>query len=101
MTSFFDTAADIRRAGSAALDLAYVAAGRLDGYWEIALQPWDIAAGALIVREAGGMAGDISGSDDFLKTGHIIAGNPRIFASMAKKLRPFAKNVDALYRLKS
>lgn len=97
MCSFFDSAADIRRAGSAALDLAYVAAGRLDGYWELALQPWDIAAGALIVREAGGIVGDINGSDDFLKSGHIVTGNPRIFADMIKKVRPFSKQVDELY----
>lgn len=98
ISTFMDTAADFRRAGSAALDLAYVAAGRLDGYWELALQPWDIAAGALIVREAGGLVGDISGSDDYLKTGHIVAGNPRIFASMVKQTRPYVGQVSELYK---
>ncbi|MBL7004025.1 MAG: inositol monophosphatase [Gammaproteobacteria bacterium] len=97
LCSFFDTAADIRRAGSAALDLAYVAAGRLDGYWEVALQPWDIAAGALIVREAGGIVGDIHGQDNFLKTGHIVTGNPRIFADMIRKIKPYVSEVDSLY----
>ncbi len=100
LTSFFDTAADIRRAGSAALDLAYVAAGRLDGYWEVALQPWDIAAGAIIVREAGGIVGDIHGTDNFLKTGHIVCGNPRVFADMIRKIKPFVTEVDSLYTLK-
>ncbi len=101
LCSFFDTAADIRRAGSAALDLAYVAAGRLDGYWEVALQPWDIAAGALIVREAGGIVGDIHGTDNFLKTGHIVCGNPRVFADMIRKIKPYVADVDALYTLEN
>ena len=85
---FFGQAGDIRRAGSAALDLAYVAAGRLDAFWEIGLKPWDMAAGALIIRESGGLVGDFSGQDNYLETGNIIAGNPKIFADLTRKLQP-------------
>ncbi|MCP4488934.1 MAG: inositol monophosphatase [Gammaproteobacteria bacterium] len=85
--NFFSTASDIRRAGSAALDLAYVAAGRLDGYWEDGLQAWDIAAGALIVREAGGIVGDYNGDGHYLDNGQVIAGNPKIFSEMQRKIR--------------
>jgi myo-inositol-1(or 4)-monophosphatase len=65
----------LRRCGSAALDLAYVAAGRYDGYWELALSPWDVAAGALLVREAGGRVSDARGGDDWLHGGSIVATN--------------------------
>jgi myo-inositol-1(or 4)-monophosphatase len=85
---FFRSAADVRRAGSAALDLAYVAAGRLDGFWEIGLAPWDMAAGALIIREAGGLVGDFRGDDKYLQTGNIVAANPKLFADMIRKLQP-------------
>jgi len=81
-------AAGIRRAGSAALDLAYVAAGRLDGFWEIGLNPWDMAAGVLLIQEAGGLVGDFSGGHDFMDTGNIIAGNPRMFKAIAQTIRP-------------
>lgn len=74
----------IRRAGSAALDLAYVAAGRLDAYWEHGLQAWDLAAGALLVREAGGLITDFNGDTQFLKTGHIVAGNPKLLPAILK-----------------
>ena len=84
---FADTAG-IRRPGSAALDLAYVAAGRLDGFWEIGLSPWDMAAGALLITEAGGQAGDFSGGDRFLDTGNIIAGNIHLFVEIHKAIRP-------------
>jgi myo-inositol-1(or 4)-monophosphatase len=72
----------LRRAGSAALDLAYVAAGRLDGFWELGLSPWDMAAGALLIKEAGGMVGDTTGGENYLATGDIVAGNPRIFKAL-------------------
>lgn len=72
----FNQIGDMRRAGSAALDLAYVAAGRLDGYWEIGLSMWDIAAGAAILREAGGVVTDFWGADRYLSTGHIVAASP-------------------------
>jgi myo-inositol-1(or 4)-monophosphatase len=85
---FFNDAADIRRAGSAALDLAYVAAGRLDGFWEIGLAPWDIAAGTLIIREAGGLVGDFNGGEEFLQSGNIVAANPKLFAAMLRRIQP-------------
>ena len=88
---FFTSASDIRRAGSAALDLAYVAAGRLDGYWESGLQSWDIAAGALIVREAGGIVGDYQGGEKHLENGQVIAGNPRIYGDMLRKIQLHTK----------
>lgn len=77
----------IRRAGSAALDLAYTAAGRLDGYWEFGLAPWDVAAGSLLVLEAGGLVSDIKGGEDYLNTGDIIAGNPKIFKAILQNVR--------------
>lgn len=80
--------AGIRRAGAAALDLAYVAAGRLDGFWEIGLHPWDIAAGALLIQEAGGVNGDLEGQPTFLDSGHIISGNPQIFGALVREIRP-------------
>ncbi len=82
--AFFTSASDIRRAGSAALDLAYVAAGRLDGYWESGLNAWDLAAGALIVRESGGLVTDYRGDGHFLENGQVVAGNPRIIADMLR-----------------
>lgn len=80
--------AGIRRAGSAALDLAYVAAGRLDGFWEIGLKTWDMAAGTLMIQEAGGMVGDFGGGDDFLRTGNVVAGNPKVYAAILQAIAP-------------
>ena len=74
----------IRRTGSAAIDLAWTAAGRFDGYWERNLKPWDMAAGIVIVREAGGLAQDLEGGDKMLGSGNIIAGN----SAMVKGLTP-------------
>jgi len=71
--------AGIRRPGSAALDLAYVAAGRYDAFWEMGLKPWDMAAGALLVTEAGGLVSDFEGGNDFLESGDIVCGNPKCF----------------------
>ncbi len=79
--------AGIRRLGSAALDLAYVAAGRCDGFWEFGLSIWDIAAGILIVREAGGFVSDPTGRDLALKTGDVVAGNDRIHEKLLRKIR--------------
>ena len=73
--ALFLQVSDFRRAGAAALDLAYVACGRLDGFWEVTLSPWDIAAGTLLIKEAGGKVTDIWGEDRFLQTGHIVASN--------------------------
>jgi len=84
----FNQVADIRRAGSAALDLAYVAAGRLDGFWEFGLQPWDMAAGTLLIQEAGGMVGDFAGGHDYMDTGNIVAGNPKVFKALLQAIRP-------------
>ena len=84
MTQLMAPAAGIRRPGSAALDLAWLAAGRTDGFWEFNLSAWDIAAGILIVREAGGLVTDFQGEDDCLKTGDIIAASPKVFPEMMK-----------------
>lgn len=79
--------AGIRRAGAASLDLAYVAAGRLDAFWELGLAPWDIAAGSLLVREAGGLVSDMDGSDNFLDSGNIVCGNPKCFKAVLQATR--------------
>jgi myo-inositol-1(or 4)-monophosphatase len=76
--------AGVRRAGAAALDLCYVAAGRLDAYFETGLAPWDLAAGALILREAGGIVSGLDGSENFIDTGHVLCGTPRIYRDFAK-----------------
>jgi myo-inositol-1(or 4)-monophosphatase len=87
--ALFPETAGIRRAGSAALDLAYVASGRLDGFWEIGLNIWDMAAGVLLIQEAGGLSGDFSGGHDFLENGNLVAGNPKLFAEILKTIHPF------------
>jgi len=79
--------AGVRRPGAASLDLAYVAAGRLDGFWELGLQPWDMAAGALLIREAGGLVSDMAAGGDWLERGDILAGNPKIHGAMFKLLQ--------------
>ena len=76
------TTSGLRRAGAASLDLAYVAAGRLDAFWEPNLKPWDIAAGSLLVLEAGGLVTDFKGETDFLDNGQIIAGTPKVFGQL-------------------
>ncbi len=78
----------IRRAGAAALDLAYVATGRLDGFWEIGLKEWDMAAGVLLIQEAGGVVTDFSFNNHFLKSGNIIAGNPKMHQLMYQAIAP-------------
>lgn len=79
--------AGIRRAGSAALDLAYVAAGRLDGFWELGLAPWDTAAGTLLITEAGGLVGAIDGSE-YTQGGHIVTGTPKVYPLLLEVLAP-------------
>ena len=86
--SIFKSVSDIRRAGSAALDLAYVAAGRVDGFWEMGLEKWDMAAGALIVEEAGGNCVDFSLKKEYLKNSNIIAGNLTVIAALQSKIKP-------------
>ncbi|MBN1239204.1 MAG: inositol monophosphatase, partial [Gammaproteobacteria bacterium] len=83
--------AGVRRPGSAALDLCYVAAGRVDGFWELGLSKWDIAAGALLIREAGGRISDFHGSDRYLDSGDVVAGNPKVYAALSKRLAPFLR----------
>ena len=81
-------AAGIRRAGSAALDLAYIAAGRLDGFWEFGLKQWDMAAGVLLIQEAGGIVSDLEGSDKYFEAGNIVAANPKLHQTMLTLIRP-------------
>ena len=82
-------AAGLRRPGAAALDLAYVAAGRVDGFWEMGLKPWDTAAGTLLITEAGGRIGTLTG-EDYKQGGHIIAGTPKVYAALVAALAPLA-----------
>ena len=79
---FTERTAGMRRFGSAALDLAYVACGRFDGFWEFGLMPWDMAAGCLLISEAGGLVGDLAGGEDYMKTGNLIAGTPKVFSQI-------------------
>ena len=88
LRTIMQQASGVRRAGSAALDLAYLAAGRLDGLWELGLAPWDIAAGALLVTEAGGTVTDLQGKDHFMKSGNIVAGNLKLVAALIQQLAP-------------
>ena len=74
--------AGVRRPGAASLDLAYVAAGRYDGFWEAGLKPWDMAAGILLIQEAGGLVTDFAGGENVLRSGNIVGGNPKIFAQL-------------------
>jgi len=87
LNKIFHEVGDIRRAGSAALDLAYVAAGRHDGYWERGIKSWDIAAGELIVREAGGLVTDFKGGNDPLHKGEIVAGSAKVVQGLVKHLK--------------
>jgi myo-inositol-1(or 4)-monophosphatase len=79
--------AGVRRWGAASLDLAYVAAGRYDGYWERELQPWDMAAGLIIVREAGGLVEAVRAGDDVFDSGSVLCANEPLFPQLAKALR--------------
>ena len=86
LKNMMKTTSGVRRAGAAALDLAYVACGRYDGFWEKGLSPWDMCAGALLIREAGGLVGDYEGNDGFLDKGEIIAANAKLFSALMKTL---------------
>ena len=90
MTAIQNRVAGLRRFGAASLDLAFVAAGRLDGYWERDLKLWDIAAGQIMVREAGGTISGMAGNDDALTTGHVICGNEYVHGELVKLLKPLA-----------
>lgn len=85
-SAVIEQCADVRRAGAAALDLAHVACGRLDGFWEFGLKEWDIAAGALIVQESGGLVGDNRGGESHCSSGNVVAANPRIFRQLLAQL---------------
>lgn len=78
----------LRRPGAASLDLAYVACGRYDGFYEFGLAPWDIAAGTLLISEAGGLVSDLAGESNYLATGNIVAGTPKIFAQLLQTITP-------------
>ena len=88
LNALFPLVSDVRRAGSAALDLAYVAAGRLDGYWEIGLQDWDMAAGILLVEEAGGLVTDFAGQDELFNKGNVVAAGFGVHKLMLDTLQP-------------
>ena len=83
-----EQAAGVRRPGAAALDLAYVAAGRVDAFWELGLSPWDTAAGTLLIQEAGGRIGTLTGGD-YQQQGNIVAGTPKVYAALLAVLAPF------------
>lgn len=89
MKALIERTAGLRRPGSAALDLAYVAAGYYDGFWELGLAPWDIAAGSLLVQEAGGLVGDLEGNEAYLESGQVLAATPKVFPKMLQVLAPY------------
>jgi len=92
LKAMLENSAGIRRAGSAALDLAYVAAGRFDGFWEFDLSPWDIAAGVLLIQESGGMVSDLDGGNSYLESGNIVAANGQLFKTLLQTLNAAKKN---------
>jgi myo-inositol-1(or 4)-monophosphatase len=87
MKKMMQSSAGLRRAGAAALDLAYVACGRLDAFWELGLSPWDMAAGALMIQEAGGLVGDLRGEPNYLESGEIAAATPKVYPGLLEALR--------------
>ena len=87
LKTLMQNSAGMRRAGAAALDLAYVAAGRMDAFWEMGLSPWDMAAGALLIQEAGGLVGDLQGDSTWLESGDIAAATPKIFSQLLSALK--------------
>jgi myo-inositol-1(or 4)-monophosphatase len=90
-----ENTAGIRRAGAASLDLAYVAAGRLDAYWEMGLKPWDMAAGLVLVQEAGGIIGELYGEGDPLATGNVMVATPKIHGALNDVLKAARPAFDA------
>ena len=87
LKSIIPETAGVRRAGAASLDLAYVAAGRLDGFWEYGLKPWDLAAGTLLIQEAGGIVSDFDGGTDFFESGNVVAGNAKVLKSLLQTIK--------------
>ena len=90
-----ENTAGVRRPGSAALDLAYVAAGRIDAFWETGLSKWDIAGGTLLIREAGGIVSGLDGGENYLDGGHVLTGTPKIYGAVAKLFAPHIKEMFA------
>jgi len=90
--AMFGKCSGVRRTGSAALDLAYVACGRLDGFWEFGLRPWDIAAASLLVKEAGGLISDLQGGEDYIKHGDVVAGSPKVFKALLQTISTALKS---------
>jgi myo-inositol-1(or 4)-monophosphatase len=90
--NLFLKVSDLRRAGSAALDLAYLACGRCDGFFELGLSPWDIAAGSLLIKEAGGIVTDFGGGSNYIWTGNIVAGNPEVHQEILREVRKIVGN---------
>jgi myo-inositol-1(or 4)-monophosphatase len=88
LRNIMTSSAGVRRAGAAALDLAYVACGRLDAFWEMGLSPWDMAAGALLIQEAGGLVGDLKGDAGYLESGEVACATPKVFPTLLEALRP-------------
>jgi myo-inositol-1(or 4)-monophosphatase len=95
MGEMMQRTAGLRRPGAAALDLAYVAAGYTDGFFELGLQPWDVAAGSLLITEAGGLVGNFSGESNFLEQRECMAANPRIYGQMVAILGKYSKFASA------
>jgi myo-inositol-1(or 4)-monophosphatase len=87
LRTIMTSASGVRRAGAAALDLAYVACGRMDAFWEMGLSSWDMAAGALMIKEAGGLVGDLAGEEGYLDKGEIAAATPRVFPQLLAALK--------------
>jgi myo-inositol-1(or 4)-monophosphatase len=87
LRTLMSTSSGVRRAGAAALDLAYVACGRMDAFWELGLSPWDMAAGALLIQEAGGLVADLKGEGEYLDRGEIVAATPKIFPALLQSLK--------------
>ena len=87
LRTFMSKSSGVRRAGAAALDLAYVACGRLDAFWELGLAPWDMAAGALLIQEAGGLVADITGEQEFMRSGDLCAATPKILPAVLEAMR--------------
>ena len=87
LQTMMKTCSGVRRAGAAALDLAYVACGRLDAFWELGLAPWDMAAGSLLIQESGGLVGDLKGEQTYMESGDVCCSTPKIFPAMLEALR--------------
>jgi myo-inositol-1(or 4)-monophosphatase len=87
LRALMEKSSGVRRAGAAALDLAYVACGRLDAFWELGLSPWDMAAGTLLIQEAGGLVGDLDGEQGFMESGDVCASTPKLFPPLLEALR--------------